>query len=85
MQEVSKKGNRMSRCPYPENFTDPLSGQTELNSLYLAWHEGFEAHKFEMANQTIKLASLVVDFENQIRKIMELKKELETKRQSFKS
>jgi hypothetical protein len=38
-----------------------------------------------MANQTIKLASLVVDFENQIRKIMELKKELETKRQSFKS
>ena len=73
----------MSRCPYPENFTDPLSGQTELNSLYLAWHEGFEAHKFEMANLLITIACLAQRLDDEVRNVMELKRELEKQKAKF--
>ena len=67
----------MSECPYPETFTNPMSNKIESNNLYLVWHEGYEAHKFEIANLSIKLACLAVDFETQIRNITELKSELE--------
>jgi len=58
----------MTQCPYPEMVTDQVSGRTEPSLLYLVWHEGYEAHKFAMANQSIRLASLVVKLETEIRK-----------------
>jgi regulator of sirC expression with transglutaminase-like and TPR domain len=67
----------MSQCPYPETFINPVSLQTESNSLYFVWHEGYEAHKFEIANLSIKIARLAVELENEIRKITEMKRELE--------
>ena len=70
----------MTQCPYPEIVTDELSGKTASNRLYLVWHEGYEAHKFEMANQTIKLANLVVEFETEISNVKELKRELDKQR-----
>jgi hypothetical protein len=67
----------MPQCPYPENIKDEVSGKTEQNSLYRAWHEGFEAHKFEMANQLKKLTSLEQILDNQRRKVNEIQTELE--------
>jgi CRISPR/Cas system CMR-associated protein Cmr3 (group 5 of RAMP superfamily) len=66
----------MSQCPYPETFTNPISGKTESNSLYLAWHCGYEAHKFEMANQSIRIANLALELETEIINIKELKRAL---------
>ena len=66
----------MSQCPYPETFIDHVSGKTEINSLYLIWHEGYEAHKFEMANQSIRIANLALELEKEIANIMELKRVL---------
>jgi len=67
----------MSQCPYPETFINPLSLQTESNSLYFVWHEGYEAHKFGIANLLIKIALLTVELETEIREITEMKRELE--------
>jgi len=67
----------MPQCPYPENIKDEASGETVSYSLYRAWHEGFEAHKFEMANQLKKLASLEQILDNQRRKVNEIQTELE--------
>jgi hypothetical protein len=66
----------MSQCPYPETFINPLSLQTESNSLYFVWHEGYEAHKLEIANLVINVAMLTVEFETEIREINEMKREL---------
>jgi CRISPR/Cas system CMR-associated protein Cmr3 (group 5 of RAMP superfamily) len=66
----------MTQCPYPETFPDQVSGKTEINSLYLAWHEGYEAHKFEMANQSIRIANLVLELETEVANIKELKRAL---------
>ena len=65
----------MSQCPYPETFINPLSLQTESNSLYFVWHEGYEAHKLEIANLVINVAMLTVEFETEIREINEMKGE----------
>jgi len=67
----------MAQCPYPETFLGQVSGKTESSILYLVWHEGYEAHKFEMANQLIKIANLVVELETEVRNIKELKRALE--------
>ena len=48
----------MAQCPYPETFPYQVSGKTKANLLYLVWHERYEAHKFEMANQSIRIANL---------------------------
>ena len=66
----------MTQCPYPETFPDQVSGKTESNSLYLVWHEGYEAHKFEMANQSIRIANLVLELETEVANIKELKRAL---------
>ena len=73
----------MTQCPYPEMVTDQVSGRTEPSLLYLVWHEGYEAHKFAMANQSIRLASLVVKLETEIRNVTALKRELEKQRAKF--
>ncbi len=67
----------MTQCPYPEIITNPLTQKAESNNLYLVWHEGYEAHKFELANLSIKLACLAVELDNKIRNIEDLKRELE--------
>ena len=74
----------MSQCPYPETFTNPISNKTESNSLYLVWHEGYEAHKFEIVNLSIKLACLVVELENEIKNIMEMKSRLEKQKNNVR-
>jgi hypothetical protein len=73
----------MSQCPYPETFINPLSLQTESNSLYFVWHEGYEAHKLEIANLVINVAMLTVEFETEIREINEMKRELEKEKNKF--
>jgi hypothetical protein len=73
----------MSQCPYPETFINPISNQTELNSLYLVWHQGYEAHKFEIANLSIRLACLAQELDTRIRNIEELKRELERQKDQF--
>jgi hypothetical protein len=46
------------------------------NEKYVIWHEGYEAHKFEMANQTIKIALLAQGLEDEIKKYKQLETEL---------
>ena len=66
----------MPECPYPETVTVEVSCRKESNSLYGAWREGFEAHKFEMVNQLRKLAILALMLDSQIVKVNELQREL---------
>jgi hypothetical protein len=40
----------MVRCLYPETIHDEKSDMEVYNDKYICWHEGYEAHKFEMAN-----------------------------------
>ena len=74
----------MPQCPYPEQIEDEVSGETEQNSLYRAWHEGFEAHKFEVANQMKKLTTLAQMLDNQIRKVNELQTELDIQKAKYR-
>ena len=67
----------MSRCPYPETFTNPISGKTETNSLYTVWHEGYEAHKLELMDRVQWLEVCMRELCRQITQIKELKRELE--------
>ena len=66
----------MAQCPYPETFPGQVSGKTESSILYLVWHEGYEAHKFEMANKSIRIAYLVLELETEIANIKELQRAL---------
>ena len=70
----------MPQCPYPETFNDRASGKIESNSLYLAWHEGFEAHKVEIITRVKLLEIYVRELATEIRSIKELKRELEKQR-----
>jgi predicted RNase H-like nuclease (RuvC/YqgF family) len=70
----------MSQCPYPETIIDQSSCEMRPNRLYLVWHEGYEAHKFEIANLSIRIAHLAVELENENRKIKQLKSELEERK-----
>lgn len=73
----------MPGCPYPENTRDEISGKIEQNSLYRVWHEGFEAHKLEIAGQIKKLNSLAQILDNQIIKVNELQTELEKRKSNL--
>ena len=73
----------MPECPYPVNARDEVSGKIIQNSLYRAWHEGFEAHKIELANHVKKLNSLARILDNQIVKVNELQAELEKRKTEF--
>ena len=70
----------MTHCPYPETIQDEDSGIEVSNDQYKYWHEGYEAHKFEIANLSIQLACLTVELDTQIRNVQELKSELEKQR-----
>jgi hypothetical protein len=72
----------MPQCPYPETIRDEDSGVEVSNDKCKYWHEGYEAHKFEMANQSIILANLVQELETEVRNVKGLKETLQ--RQSAK-
>jgi hypothetical protein len=65
----------MGQCPYPETFTNPISGKEELNSLYLAWHAGYEDHKLEVLTKVKYLEIYLRELALEVRKIKELKRE----------
>ena len=48
------------------------------------WHEGFEAHKFEVANQMKKLTTLAQMLDNQMRKVNELQTELDKQKAEYR-
>lgn len=70
----------MARCPYPETNKDWLSGATELNPLYIAWHEGYEAHKVELITKETYLEMHISDLAGEIRKLKEIRRDLENQR-----
>ena len=51
----------MTQCPYPETVKDEYSGVEIPNDKYRYWHEGYEAHKFEMASQAAQTMLLLVN------------------------
>ncbi len=53
-----------------------MSDTIKQNSLYIAWHEGFEAHKLEIANKVKTLTSLGKLLDNQVSHVKELQSEL---------
>ncbi len=66
----------MTQCPYPETIRDEDSGVEVSNSQYQYWHEGYEAHKYENANLSIKLALLAQELEDEIIRVKQLRMEL---------
>jgi hypothetical protein len=74
----------MTRCPYPEKIRLE-NGVEFINYQYQYWHEGYEAHKIELLNQSMKLASLAKWLENKIMKIEQLEAELQISKDSKKS
>ena len=77
MQQIFKKVIDMAICPHPEIITDGVSGKTELNELYLAWHQGYEAHKLEVITKVRFLELHISDLAGEIRKLKELRRDLE--------
>ena len=67
----------MAICPHPEIITDRVSGKTESNNLYLAWHQGYEAHKLEVITKVRFLEMHISELAGEIRKLKELRRELE--------
>ena len=67
----------MAICPHPEIITDGVSGNKELNELYLAWHQGYEAHKLEVITKVRFLEMHISDLAGEIRKLKELRRDLE--------
>jgi hypothetical protein len=70
----------MGQCPYPESFTNPISGKTESNSMYMLWHEGYEAHKLELLTKGKCIEIYVRELAAEVRKIKELRRELEKRK-----
>lgn len=62
----------MTQCPYPETIRDEDSGVEVPNDKYQYWHEGYEAHKFEMANLSVRLALLAQGLEDEIIRFKQL-------------
>ena len=73
----------MSQCPYPEILTNQASGKTESNRLYIAWHEGFEAHKLELISKVKFLEMQINELTSEIIKIKGLKRDIEKQRAKF--
>jgi len=70
----------MAQCPYPERVKNWLSGETETNSLYVAWQLGYEAHKLELITKETYLEMHINDLAGEIRKLKEIRRELENQR-----
>jgi hypothetical protein len=70
----------MTQCPYPEISTDRLSGKTEINNLYTAWHDGYEAHKLDLMLRVEYIKMYTQEFLAEAKQISELKRELKRQR-----
>jgi hypothetical protein len=73
----------MVQCPHPETIQDRKSGMEVPNDKYGCWYEGYEAHKFEMANLSITIACLAQRLDDEVRIVKELKRELEKQKGKF--
>jgi len=67
----------MALCPHPENITDRVTGKTETNELYLAWHQGYEAHKLELVTKVRFLEMHISDLAWEIKRMKEIRRDLE--------
>ena len=70
----------MTQCPYGETFTDQVYGKTETNDLYMAWHEGYEAHKLDLMIRVEYIKMSMQEFLAEAKQISELKRELKKQR-----
>jgi hypothetical protein len=75
-----EKGSLMAQCPYSETYKDWLSGETEPNALYLAWHEGYEAHKLELLTTELYLETHISELASEIKKLKDMRRELESRK-----
>ena len=75
----------MALCPHPEIITDRVSGKTESNELYLAWHQGYEAHKLEIITKVSFLEMHISDLAGEIKKLKELRRDLEQQKARINS
>ncbi len=63
----------MSECPYEETIIDEDIDAELVNDKYIAWHEGYEAHKCDLANWSTLLKQ---ELDEEIRKTKQLRVEL---------
>lgn len=63
----------MSECPYEETIIDKDMDAEVMNVKYIAWHEGYEAHKRDIASYMTELKQ---QLEYEIRKTKQLRIEL---------
>ena len=73
----------MTQCPYPETIKDEDSGIEVSNDQYRYWHEGYEAHKVEIATLSIKIAYLAQLLETEVRNVKILKRALQKQSPKF--
>ena len=73
----------MTQCPFSETTTDQLSGKTERNDLYAAWHEGYEAHKLDLMLRVEYIKMYLQEFLAEAKQISELKRELKKQRSAL--
>jgi hypothetical protein len=64
---------KMSECPYEETMIDEDIDAELVNEKYIAWHEGFEACKKDLASWADELGK---QLEDEIRKTKQLRLEL---------
>ena len=70
----------MTQCLYAETCTDQVSGKTEINDLYAAWHEGYEAHKLDLMIRVEYIKMYMQEFLAESKQISELKREIRKQR-----
>jgi hypothetical protein len=70
----------MPQCPYPPTILDEESEIEIPNIKYIAWYEGYDACKLEIADAAIILASIIHAYQDEIAKIQKLESELQAKR-----
>jgi hypothetical protein len=70
----------MTQYPYQETLTDKVAGKTEINGLYIAWHQGYEAHKLDLMTKANYIKLYVHEFIAEAKQISELKRELKKQR-----
>ena len=63
----------MSQCPYQETIVDEDNDTEVVDDRYFAWHEGYEAHKCDIATWSIQLKQ---ELEREITKAKQLEVEL---------
>jgi hypothetical protein len=70
---ICKGDSSMSECPYKETIIDEDSDAEVVNEKYFTWHEGYEAHKLELASYVTELTK---QLEDEIRKTKQCRIEL---------